>query len=92
MQGRVYIDNPALGLVITPNLTTGKGGRLPAWGEDGFIDILRDGAKDGRAINPLYMPWTSYRHMTDDELRAVYLYLMSQPPLEFGRRQGCEEE
>ncbi|MBN1303702.1 MAG: cytochrome c [Anaerolineales bacterium] len=69
-----------------PNLTSGAGSRLPAWGEDGFIEIIRMGKKHGRRINPDYMPWTSYRHMTDDELRAVYTYLMSLPPEEFGNR------
>jgi hypothetical protein len=38
----------------------------------------------GRRINPNYMPWRSYRHMTDDELRAVYMYLMSLTPKDFG--------
>jgi mono/diheme cytochrome c family protein len=69
-----------------PNLTAGKGSRLPAWGVDAFIEILHTGAKHGRAINSSYMPWTSYRYMTDDELSAVYLYLMSLPPLDFGNR------
>jgi hypothetical protein len=32
------------------------------------------------------MPWTSYRHLTDDELRAVYIYLMSVQPVDFGNR------
>jgi hypothetical protein len=32
------------------------------------------------------MPWKSYRHMTSDELRAVYMYLMSLPPKDFGNR------
>lgn len=70
----------------TPNLTPGKGSRLPTWQEAGFIDILRDGEKHGLRLSPLYMPWKSYRHMTDDELRAVYLYLMSLQPKEFGNR------
>jgi mono/diheme cytochrome c family protein len=70
----------------TPNLTSGKYSRLPAWGEEGFIEILQNGAKHGRAINSNYMPWKSYRHMTDDELRAVYKYLMSLPPKDFGNR------
>ena len=70
----------------TPNLTSGPGGRLPAWGAAGFIDIIRDGEKHGLRINSLYMPWKSYRHMTDDELRAVYLYLMSLSPQAFGNR------
>jgi mono/diheme cytochrome c family protein len=70
----------------TPNLTSGKYSRLPAWGEDGFIEILHNGVKHGRAINSNYMPWKSYRHMTDNELRAVYKYLMSLPPKDFGNR------
>ena len=66
------------------NLTSGSGSRLPSWGEEGFIYFIRDGNKHGRVISDAYMPWTSYRHMTDDELRAVYEYLMSVPPVEFG--------
>jgi mono/diheme cytochrome c family protein len=69
-----------------PNLTSGKGSRLPAWGEKGFIDIIHNGEKHGRRINSNYMPWKSYRHMTDNELRAVYKYLMSLPPKDFGNR------
>jgi len=69
-----------------PNLTSGGGSRLPTWGEEGFIEIIRTGQKHGRAINPDYMPWESYRHMTDDELRAVYAYLQSLPPKDFGNR------
>ena len=69
-----------------PNLTAGKGSRLPAWGEEGFIEIIKTGQKHGRTINPDYMPWESYRHMTEDELRAVYAYLQSLPPKDFGNR------
>jgi hypothetical protein len=67
-------------------LTGGKGGRLPNWGESGFIEIIRNGEKHGRSIHSAYMPWTSYRHMTDRELQAVYVYLMSLPPIDFGNR------
>ena len=70
----------------TGNLTTGKGSRLSVWGEDGFIEIMKKGEKHGRALHPDYMPWTSYRHMTDLELRAVYLYLVFLPELDFGNR------
>jgi len=69
-----------------PNLTSGTGSRLPGWGEDGFITIIRTGENHGRKINSNYMPWKSYRHMSDDELRAVYMYLMSLPPKDFGNR------
>jgi len=68
------------------NLTPGLGSRMPTWGEEGFIKIIQNGEKHGRAIHPDYMPWTSYRHMNDLELRAVYLYLMSLELKEFGYR------
>ena len=68
------------------NLTPGLGSRLPTWGEEGLIEIIQNGEKHGRAIHPDYMPWTSYRHMNDQELRAVYLYLMGLKPVEFGNR------
>ncbi len=66
------------------NLTPGLGSRLPTWGEEGLIEIIQNGEKHGRAIHPDYMPWTSYRHMNDLELRAMYLYLMGLEPREFG--------
>jgi mono/diheme cytochrome c family protein len=69
-----------------PNLTSGAGSRLTGWGEEGFITIMRTGENHGRKINPSYMPWKSYRHMSEDELRAVYTYLMSLPPKDFGNR------
>ena len=69
-----------------PNLTFGRGSRLPSWGEEGFIQIIRTGKKHGRSISHDYMPWESYRHMTDDELRAVYTYLQSLSPKDFGNR------
>jgi len=69
------------------NLTLGLGSRLPTWGEEGFIEIIQNGEKHGRAIHPDYMPWTSYRHMNVLELRAVYLYLMSIEPVDFGKRE-----
>lgn len=70
----------------TGNLTPGKGSRLKSWGEAGFREIIREGEKHGRAIHPDYMPWTSYRHMSDLELRSVYLYLLSLTPKDFGNR------
>ena len=69
-----------------PNLTSGLGSRLPAWGEEEFITLIRNGEKHGRRLGTAFMPWTSYRFMNDDELQAVYLYLMSLEPKEFGNR------
>jgi hypothetical protein len=70
-----------------PNLTWGEGSALPSWEQAGFITTLRTGVTpDGIQLRGAYMPWTSYRHMDDDELRAVWVYLKSLPPKEYGNR------
>ena len=70
-----------------PNLTFGPGSALPAWKEEGFMETLRTGlTPEGRQIRGEYMPWTSYQYMSDDELRAVWVYLQSLPELDYGNR------
>ena len=60
-----------------PDLTTT--GELPAWEENGFIQMFRTGkTPTGRQINS-FMPWKEIGQMTDDELRAMWLYLQSLP-------------
>jgi len=69
------------------NLTWGDGSALPTWNEEEFINTMRTGETPGGVqLRSVYMPWTSYRHMDDDELRAVWVYLKSLPPREYGSR------
>lgn len=43
---------------------------------DAFSASLREGLRsDGEIMNAEYMPWTSTRHMTDEEIEAMYLYI-----------------
>lgn len=68
-----------------PNLTFGGGSALPSWTEEGFMEAIRTGVTpDGREIRGEYMPWGSYKFMSDDELKAVWVYLQSLPKLELG--------
>lgn len=70
-----------------PNLTFGAGSRLPIWGESGFMQTLRTGVTpEGDTIIAKYMPWEAYAFMTDDELKAVWVYLQSLEPLPYGNR------
>jgi mono/diheme cytochrome c family protein len=64
-----------------PNLTWGEGSALPSWDEAGFIQTMRTGKTPGGIhLRSQYMPWKSFRHMNDDELRAVWEYLRSLQP------------
>jgi mono/diheme cytochrome c family protein len=70
-----------------PNLTFGDGSALPLWTEEGFINTIRTGVTpEGRKIRGEFMPWGSYKFMSDDELKAVWIYLQSLPKLEYGNR------
>lgn len=70
-----------------PNITFGPGSALPAWTEAGFINTLWTGVTpEGRELRGEYMPWSSYKFMSEDELKAVWAYLQSLPKLEYGNR------
>jgi mono/diheme cytochrome c family protein len=65
---------------LAPNLT--PGGELIAWTDADFIQTLRTGvALSGHPLNPKFMPWPYKGRMTDDELKAIFLYLQSLPEL-----------
>lgn len=62
-----------------PNLTPDpKTGRLTRMTEDEFVTRMHA----GRAIPGSPMPWDAYRGFDDDDLRAIYRYLMTLPPVE----------
>ncbi len=68
---------------VALNLT--PGGELHFWSEANFIATLRSGVTPGGHRLKDVMPWKYYGQMTDDELKAVWLYLQSRPALEQGK-------
>jgi mono/diheme cytochrome c family protein len=78
LNGGPYPD-PTITL-ISPNLT--PGGEIGSWTEEQFINTLRTGiAPSGHQLGE-YMPWKTYKLMTDDELKAIFMYLQSIPKLD----------
>lgn len=62
----------------SPGLT--QAGELSTWDEADFVQSLRTGnMPDGLQMSP-FMPWMYIGQMTDDELKAMWLYLQSLPP------------
>jgi cytochrome c553 len=70
------------GISYAMNLTPDKATGLGSWTEQMFIDAIRNGKHQGtgRQILPP-MPWNWYRSMTDDDLKALFAYLQSMPPI-----------
>ena len=76
----VQLDGPP---ILTPNLTIG--GELGFWSEEDFIATLRTGVTPGGKQLRSEMPSKYFGQMTDDELKAVWMYLQSLPALEQGK-------
>jgi mono/diheme cytochrome c family protein len=70
---------------IVANLTPHETG-LRDWTEADFFRALREGKrKDGTDIK-IQMPWQQFGKMSDVELKAVWAYLRTVPPLPKGSR------
>ena len=69
------------GVSFAANLTPHETGLLP-WTPELFIQAMRTGRHmgTGRPILPP-MPWNDFAKMTDQDLRAVFAYLRSLPPI-----------
>jgi mono/diheme cytochrome c family protein len=70
------------GVSFAMNLTPDKETGLGSWTQEMFMGALRTGKHQGtgRPILPP-MPWYWYKNMTDDDLKAVFAYLQSLPPI-----------
>ena len=69
--GTVYSTN------ITPDGQTGIGN----WSLDAFMRAMRQGiSRDGHRLYPVF-PYTSFKNTSDDDLKALYAYLMAQTPV-----------
>lgn len=72
------------GVSFAANLTPDKETGIGEWSEKMFIQMMRtgkhQGQPNGRDILPP-MPWQWYRHASDADLKAVWAYLRSLPPV-----------
>ncbi|MGC3984933.1 MAG: molybdopterin-dependent oxidoreductase [Pseudorhodoferax sp.] len=67
------------GTVYTTNLTPDPATGIGAWSLAAFQRAMREGiSRDGRHLYPAF-PYTAFTKMTDEDLTALYAYLMAQP-------------
>lgn len=71
------------GTSFAANLTPDQSG-IGNWTEEQFIKAMKEGKWKGlensRSLLPP-MPWQSYGHMPDEDLKAIFAYLKSIKPL-----------
>ncbi len=71
-----------------PPLNLTPGGELQGWTFEGFLTAMRTGVvPSGRQLDDAWMPYeTLFGDMTDEEWEAIWLYLQSLPPKQYGNR------
>jgi hypothetical protein len=74
--------NGPWGTSYAPNLTPDEDTGLGIWTEDMFLGALRTGRHMGqsRPILPP-MPWDVYGRLPDEDLKSIYAFLRSIPPV-----------
>ena len=78
LDGQPFTEIAALADLYAPNLT--PGGPLKDWSDGEIIRAIREGIdRDGHAL--FLMPSAEYRHLSDQDARAIVAYLRSQQPL-----------
>ena len=78
--GAVFHD-PSQNLkeVFSVNITPDASG-ISHYDEAFFIQTLRTGQLPGRTLTPV-MPFANFKNMTDDDLKAIFAFLKTLPPI-----------
>jgi mono/diheme cytochrome c family protein len=66
--------------IYTANITPGVNG-IPYYTEELFVEMMRIGKVKARELDPM-MPTRYYRNMTDQDLRDIFAYLKTLPPVD----------
>ncbi|MCW5691151.1 MAG: cytochrome c [Pseudolabrys sp.] len=70
------------GTFYPPNISPDPKDGIGAWTEAQFVTAMRDGTSpSGEHLYPAF-PYTSYRRMTTPDLRDLFAYLKSLPPVQ----------
>jgi nicotinate dehydrogenase subunit B len=78
--GGLALDTP-FGTIYTTNITPDEQTGIGNWSLEAFVRAMRQGIhRDGRHLYPAF-PYTSFKNVSDDDLKALYAYLMSQTPV-----------
>ena len=78
--GGVRLGSP-FGTFYAPNISPDAKDGIGGWSEADFVTAMWDGtAPDGSHLFPAF-PYDSYRHMQLDDVRDLFAYLKTLPPV-----------
>lgn len=74
-----FIMNEPGRKVASANITPDATG-ISYYDEALFVTLMRTGHVKARTLSPI-MPWSTYRNMTDEDLKAIFAYLRTLKPV-----------
>ena len=81
LAGQILPVSGLPGTIVASNLTPDRETGAGTWTDDQIARAIREGiGHDDRTIFPM-MPYGEYRHLSDDDLAAVVVFLRSIPPV-----------
>lgn len=79
--GEIFPFSNLPGRVVAPNITSDPEAGVGKWTDDELARAIREGVgRDGRALFPM-MPYEGFRHMSDEDLASVIVFLRTVPPV-----------
>ncbi|MGX5818622.1 c-type cytochrome [Chitinophaga lutea] len=81
LSGKIFVNDPMVGVISGTNLTSGKGGRPAGYSDKDWLMALRHGLRPtGKPL--LIMPSYEYYKMSDHDVAHLVAYLKSVPPVD----------
>ncbi len=79
--GKVVVDDPVLGKVVGANITRGKGGLPPTFGDEDMVRVFKHCVRpDGTSIK--IMPCEETMLIPDREIGAMIAWMKTLPPVD----------
>jgi mono/diheme cytochrome c family protein len=76
-----YAMRTPFGVIYSTNITPDPETGIGTWSEVAFARAMREGiARDGSHLFPAF-PYNHFTKLSDDDVRALYAYFMTQPPV-----------
>lgn len=82
LAGGLPVPTP-YGTIYSSNITPHRESGIGSWTEAAFTRAMHQGIDaDGRHLYPAF-PFDHFTHITEDDAKALYAYLMSRDPVDF---------
>ena len=82
LAGKIMIDDPALGRIVTANLTHGKGGLPADYKDEEWVKALRHGISPRDAQPLLVMPSHELNALSQEDIAGIIAYCKQLKPVD----------